>query len=149
MSYVEFQVEFTSGVEVNVLNPNIINIFTVPDHIVKYRFLGNRNLKFLYSVFEKIADKTGNFRQRVDPLATKYRGDPVEMVRQDMLKELNREVERGWMYVNQSAQEYRYTILGAFRGTWQLLFPLKQMRMAANRRRNRQLLDEHGISEVD
>ena len=148
MSYVEFQTEFTSGVEVAVLNPKTIGTFKTPEHIEKYQFPGNRDLKFLYSVFEKIADKTGNFRHRVDALTSQYQGDPVEMLRHGMQKELNREVERGWMYVNQSAGQYRLNIFGAFRGAWLELFPFKQIRLAANRRRNRQLLDELGISEV-
>lgn len=71
------------------------------------------------------------------------------MVRQSIQKELSREVERGWMYVDRSAGLYRLNLFGACRGAWQELFPLKQMRMAANRRRNRQLLDELVISEVD
>jgi len=147
LSYVEFHVEFSSGIEVNVLNSSMIGTFTAPEHVLKYQFPGNRDLKFLHNVFEKIADKTGHFRQRVDPLATKHHGDPVEMVRQGMLKEMNREVERGWMYVDQHAGQYRLNIFGAFRGAWQELFPLKQIRLAANRKRNHQLLDELGISE--
>lgn len=38
MSYVEFQVEFTTEMEVIVLNSKSIGSFATPDHIVKYQF---------------------------------------------------------------------------------------------------------------
>jgi len=145
-SHVDFEVELSSGISISVNNAPSMSAFAIPDNYVQYQFPDCHDLDYLYEIFQKLSNKTGANCQRVDQLTSKYHGKPTEMIRQGILKEFNREVDRGRMYIDHQTQQYCFNTFNAFRFSWMFLFPFKQLRLIANRRRNRQLLDELGIS---
>lgn len=146
VTFVEFNLDFSSGTNVVVSNANALSSFATPEHVVKYQFPGNQDLKSLYEIFQRVAARSGSPRLRVDPLVTRHRGNAIDLIREDMLRELNREVDRGWMFVNHLTNQFCFRVPGAFRATWMELPPFKQIRLIANRRRNRELLTELGLS---
>jgi hypothetical protein len=79
-------------------------------------------------------------RPPVDPLAG---ATPEALLRESMVREMNAQVAAGLMSTDGTA--WRPTWKGAFRFAWRLLFPLKQLQVAAVRKRAAALRAELGI----
>ena len=138
--YVEFCTVMTDGNEVCTNNSSVISSFrTVPEKTV-LQFPQVDDPVRLYTIHEKLLPQYANVVGKQLPL----KGNEVEALCDSMAADCARQIETGYLYVDETGECYRPTWKGAFLMTWKQLPPVSHRLRVRIRRRARRLLKELG-----
>lgn len=142
-SYVEFVRRYDDDIVVQTNNSRQLSSFkSLPgEHTAK--FWDVSDLRRLYQLHCKLAEK---FRQRgrpVNALLSRHGGDAAEFVAQTVLHDtFQKQIATG--YLAACPEGFRPTPIGAWIMTWKELFPFKQLRMRSEKSKADRLLAELG-----
>ena len=124
--YVEFCTEFANGEEIGTLNSHTAYV-TKPDPLKRlFRFPSVQNPLMLYGAHRQLVDRHAPPAARFIPTP----GTEHLHLAHGIEKANRRQVEFGYMYLDEAAGAYRPTLRGAFMMTWKLAWPVKQVRAA-------------------
>ncbi|MBL8848062.1 MAG: hypothetical protein JNG89_00170 [Planctomycetaceae bacterium] len=140
--HVEFVTRFRDGMCVQTNNGNQLSAFTAPpeDHTVQYPDV--EDVAELYRRHRKICDRLTTAPRRFR-LAEEFHNDIEQYIQIAVIREpIEYQVSRGLF--RPAAEGYRLTVLGAFRMTWQELFPWKFIRIQRRDANARRWLAEIG-----
>jgi len=141
--YVEFVRRYDDGVVVQTNNSSELNAFkTMPDEFTT-KFWEEQDIRRLYALHQRLADR---FRQRGQPINrfdTEYRGDTARFVAHAVIEETFRD-QIGTGYLTETPSGFRATPKGAWLMTWKELWPIKRIRRWREKRSAEHLLSELG-----
>jgi hypothetical protein len=69
----------------------------------------------------------------------------ADMFREQNRRTLARQAELGYYFLDESGENYRLTWRGAFRSTWRMLWPLKQIVLRRQESNGRRLAAAAGV----
>jgi hypothetical protein len=143
--FAEFAMKFTDGTTMSVTNSLQPRPFGDAPGRRIYGFQRVRDPARLRRVYRALLarDYGGRPRQPLD-LA-----DPGRLLSEAMTRDYSVQVETGYLRLDDGAQEFRPTWLGAWAMTYRLLSPFRQIREARQRRRAAALLRELGLAGPD
>lgn len=133
--HIEFCTNFADKTELNTLNSEFPGIFNpiAEKEINRLRKVKDPHLLYRIHRF-LLAKRTRTARQLPAP------GDEVNELCRSMVRDLNRQVETGYYYLDAAARKYRPTWKGAFLHTWKLVWPIAWIRKYLEDARNAALL---------
>jgi hypothetical protein len=133
--YVEFCTSFADRSELNTLNSQFPGIFNPIAGKEIYRLRKVNDPRMLYRIHKFIlAKKTRAARLLPAP------GDEVNELCRSMIRDMNRQVETGYYYLDSTSGKYRPTWKGAFLHTWKLVWPVAWVRKYLEDARNEALI---------
>jgi hypothetical protein len=133
--YIEFCSSFADRSELNTLNSPFPGIFNPTAEKEIYRLRKVQDPQMLYHIHNLILAK----RTRTAKILPAP-GDEAKELCRSMIRDLQREVETGYYYLDSAAQKYRPTLKGAFLHTWKLVWPVVWIRMYFEDARNEALI---------
>jgi hypothetical protein len=133
--YIEFCTSFADSSELNTLNSPFPGIFNPTDGKEIYRLRQVQDPQMLYRIHKLILAK----RTRAAKILPAPGNEANELCR-SMIRDLQREVETGYYYLDSAAQKYRPTLKGAFLHTWKLVWPVVWIRRYFEDARNERLI---------
>jgi hypothetical protein len=125
-NYVEFSTRFESDILVNTYNSTVIGSFDPLLNEKKIVFAGMSDLRKMYQLHRFIIERVAE----IGPSDPPKRHDPqkaAEFMATAMQRSYDDQVGTGLLRKDAPAGVYRPTLLGAFKMTWRLLPPLKQI----------------------
>jgi hypothetical protein len=136
--YVEFSTRFADGKVFNTLNSAELNAFPPMPDSVRTQVPSVTDPEELYELHRAVID-----RHAPEGRATTYEpGGEVEFLYQYAFRRLYEEQVRRGVFRPDGADAYRLTVGGAYRLTWGLMPPFKQLRAAGMRREGRRVQAE-------
>lgn len=139
-TYLEFCTEFVNGESVCTNNVGIANI-TRPDPLKRvFHFPAVRNPLVLYGAHRRLVERHAPQAARFIPTP----GTEHLHVAYSSAKAFARQVEFGYMYLDDSSGSYRPTLKGALLMSWKLLWPVKQVRAVMAKRKAAETLRSLG-----
>ena len=141
-SYVEFSTRFASGRLVDTMNSAVLGTFDPLPNETKTTFANQKDLHLLCNLHRFIISDVEKIPASDAPV-TYEPGKAVEYFTGVLVKGYDEQVERGVLRLDEKNGVYRPTIVGAYKMTWRLLFPLKQILTAKRDARARQILAEY------
>jgi hypothetical protein len=133
--YIEFCRSFADRAELNTLNSDVPGIFSPSADKEIYRLRKVKDPRRLYQIHRFLVAK----KLRTASILP-VPGDEVNELCRSMKRDLNRQVEEGYYYLDTAAQKYRPTWKGAFLHTWKLVWPVKGIRIYLEDARNEALI---------
>ncbi len=142
--YVEFTTEFKKKGIIDTNNNPQVGVFPpVPDKRL-YSFPSIRSVHQLYVLHQVLIQKHASHAEAI------ALSDEMEIkeVEKAIVKDLERQVETGYFYLDAAAAAYRPTLKGALIMTWKLVWPIGAIRKKWLTHREKAqikaLLEEHG-----
>lgn len=119
--YLEFYSEFKDGSEISTINSPMVQVFyDMPQKLIA-RIPHVKDVGQLYYIHSHLVG------QRTSPPILPEPGHEAAHLSESMKKSLAQQAELGYLFLDKRTPHYRHTWKGAFRGTWRLLWPLKQI----------------------
>lgn len=129
-TYLEFCTEFVNGESICTNNCGIASVAKFDPLKRVSNFPAVRNPLALYGAHRRLVERHAPPAARFIPTP----GTEHLHVAYTSGKSFARQVEFGYMYLDDSSGNYRPTLKGAFLMSWKLLFPVKQVREALAKR---------------
>lgn len=105
-------------------------IFGDPADERMFRFPMIQDVRQLYALHGQLADRETYGLRPYMRLDEEFSGDPIEYLQAVFYECFQRQADRGWLYLDESNQQWRTTLRGAVCMTWKELYPFKQIRTA-------------------
>ena len=138
--FVEFTTEFEDGSEINTLNSNIIRIFLpIPSKAVR-RIPHLQSVSSLYRVHCHLVAQEAGHTAVLPP-----QGSEVAHLHASFGKDLGKQVELGYYFLDEAAQLYRPTWRAAVVSAWRLLWPAKQIIKHRQSQEGRRIAEAAGV----
>lgn len=136
VNYVEFSSYFEDGSEINTVNNATVRVFYPLRNkvIVKVRHL--KDTGALYQVHLYMARKHPGRAVLPEP------GKEIEHLSQNIKEALAQQAQLGYYFLDEKKQCYRLTWKAAFRTTWRLLWPAKQILQRQEEQEGRRIAAE-------
>lgn len=103
----------------------------------------------LYAVHELITREASRTQKKTLPLIEQFNGDAEAYQRSTMIDELKDAAQAGYLYLAESQQVYRATLIGAVLMTWKLLWPWKQLKLSMRERNADRILAQLRAEAVE
>jgi hypothetical protein len=145
---VEFATRFVDQSSVTTGNSKTPSVFVRPRSKPVYRFPWIQDPVRLYQLHQQLIlrDKAGLAKDVPPP------GAEVERLLDGMRREMQDQLAPRILRLDASGNSYRPTLLGAFRMTWKLLFPMKQLlgmvKLSNAKRLEKSLLMIHAVQSI-
>lgn len=117
----EFLSEFKDGSEVSTLNSSMVQVFYDVPHKRVFRIPHMKDVAGLYRIHSYLVKQTSS------PAVLPEPGRELDHLRESIKESLAQQAQLGYYFLDKSGQHYRHTWRGAFRTTWRVLWPLKQI----------------------
>ncbi len=112
--FMEFWTEFASGNKITTNNNGTPTAFKdVPESQI-FRYPGEMDLRALYTIHQKNLSAYGGGEEKILP----PEGDEFQYMRDSLMKDMELQVQTGYLYLDQSLNMYRPTWKGAFLMMW-------------------------------
>jgi hypothetical protein len=129
-TYVEFCTEFVNGEEICTHNSGTAAV-TKADPLKRvFHFPAVKSPLLLYGAHRRLVDRHAPPAERFIPTP----GTEHLHLAHSLNKAHDRQVEFGYMYLDEASGDYRPTLKGAFLMAWKLAWPVKQVREAMAKR---------------
>lgn len=137
--YVEFSTRYDAGAVFDTLNTAELNAFPPGRQTVRTQAPSVQDPAELYALHRYVMEtRPADGSPWVFPP-----GEAIEYLLEYAFgQSYEEQARRGILYYDRRSDSYRPTLYGAYRMTWGLLPPFKQLRVLAMRRRERRLLAE-------
>jgi hypothetical protein len=129
----EFLSEFKDGSEVSTINSPMVQVFYDVPHKHVYRVPHLKDVASIYPIHTHLV------KQATSPAILPEPGRELDHLRESIKESLAQQVELGYYFLDKSGQHYRHTWRGAFRTTWRVLWPLKQILERRQEREGRRI----------
>jgi len=167
--YVELSTKFSENVSINTGNQPGISAFPIPSGYVNTQHPDLQNISALYEAHLAIMQRHGGGMRPIMELQSKYNGDIAKYLAAGMNGELSKAAEAGCLRLKQiesdqhsssqvanpyqspapdlidQASMFVATLPGAFRITWNELWPIKQIVAGRKYARDRKIRKEAGF----
>jgi hypothetical protein len=135
-AFVNFFTHFKDGTEIDTINTPTVRVFyNVPAKVGK-RIPHLRDAASLFRVHQHLVSQKASLAVLPAP------GTEADFFRAQTRQELARQAELGYYFLDETGENYRLTWRGAFRSTWLMLWPLKQIQVRQLEREGRRLAAE-------
>lgn len=139
--YVEFATHFLNGVEVDTNNSTQQSATIPVPEKISYRLPDVRDPVELFRIHSAFAAQQGTRNQKVMAAP----GTELADINQGYTRDLQRQESLGVLRYDQAADCFRPTLVGAFKMTWKLAWPVKPILGAIEKRRIRTLRQQLGV----
>jgi len=129
----EFNTRLQDGTEISTINTSTVHVFYDLPEKVLTRVPHLKDAASLFRVHQYIV------RQRHSPAMLTEPGTEADSFRKEINHSLARQAEMGYYFLDESGQNYRLTWKGAFRSSWRLLWPTKQILQRRQEREGRRM----------
>ena len=136
VSYVEFTAEFEDGSELDTGNISTVRVFYDSPRKTIVRIPHLKDPNALYQVHLYL------MKQRKVPPCLPPPGTEKEHFIKSVRESLAEQAELGFYVLDETKQRYRQTWRSAYRGTYRLLWPLKQIHQRRQEREGRRIAAE-------
>ena len=137
---VEFSTSFIDGTQVDTNNTKEENPLVIPKTKTVYQFSEVASIARLYQLHQ--CAMAEHACQQKKPLPT---GNYAAMISKEVVEDFTYQIEHGIMKIDSSQSKFVPTWLGAFRFAWLSMFPFKQIRRSARRKKNNAVLRRWGV----
>lgn len=139
-SIVEFSTDLSNGVGICTTTGNDPNPYKPDPLKLMYQFPEVKNPWALYKLHRQVvrAQTEGADADAYLPA----RGDEIRAVSASFTKTLMRQVEFGYLYLDEAAGVFRPTLKGAIIMTWKLAWPAGMIKRALIRRKARRMMNQ-------
>lgn len=139
-SIVEFNTELSNGVEICTTTGSDPNPYKSYPEKLMYQFPEVKNPWALYKLHRQMvgAQMSAGVQSFLPA-----RGDEIRAMSYSFTRTLMRQVEFGYLYLDEAANVFRPTIKGAILMTWKLAWPTGMIRRALIRRKARRLMNRN------
>ena len=148
--YVEFIAQFR-GHDVTMIQTNDnreVSAFPDSPGEPTFRFPHVKDVQKLYALHQALVERHGGGARKYLAVLDEFRGDVAEYLQVRVLREAyERQVQNGFLRYDEARDCFVPTFTGAYRMTWKLLFPVKQLIQARYRNEGRRLEQQLGVSE--
>lgn len=139
VGFLEFNTQLKDGTEISTINTRTVHVFYDSPRMVVNRVGHLKDAASLFSVHQYIVE------QKSSPAVLPEPGLEADFFRQQNRRTLARQADLGFYFLDESGENYRLTWSGAFRSTWRLLWPLKQILLRRQDREGRRLAAAAGV----
>jgi hypothetical protein len=139
-SIVEFSTELSNGVEICTNTGNDPNPYRPYPEKLIYQFPEVKNPWALYKLHRQMVQPHASAPGVYSVLPAE--GDEIRAVSISFTKTLMRQVEFGYLYLDEKANVFRPTLKGAIIMTWKLAWPTGMIKRALIRRKARRLMSQ-------
>ena len=129
-SYVEFSTDFSDGVNINTNNNNEVGAFRETREKAIFKFHEVQDPRALYTIHKRL---TAMHRSAARPVLPPEGQEAAEVVR-SMIRDLERQRQFGYCYMDTGSAAYRPTWKGAVLMTWKLVWPVISIRRVLMKR---------------
>jgi len=142
VKYVQFLTIFRDETVYVTSNSQVLSSFPPRPGCQNNKFPRLANPVQLYEVHQAIVREPSRMRTKSLPLIDEFQGDGVAYQRWSLKRELQDATNAGCLYLHESTQSYRPTLIGAFMMTWKLLWPWKVLQVRERNRNAARILAE-------
>ena len=135
-SYLEFNSGYADGCEINTNNCSDLNVFKQVPEIRVFRFPDVKDPRRLYSLHRELSARYGSNAEKTVP----SKGMEVMYISSSTIRDIAKQAEFGYYYLDKENERYRPTWKGAFLMTWKLAWPIYPIRKSMLRNREKALL---------
>jgi hypothetical protein len=146
--YVQFATRYGDESAYVTSNCDVLLVFPPRPHVHSNQITQVEHAGRLYAVHELITREASRTRKKTLPLFDQFNGDAEAYQRWSIIAELKDATEAGYLYLAESQQAYRPTLLGAVLMTWKLLWPWKQLILLKRQRNAERILAELRAAEA-
>jgi hypothetical protein len=136
VGFLEFDSHFKDGSEINTINTPTVGVFYDVPEKVAHAVPHLRDAASLFRVHQYLVG------QKSRPAVLPEPGTELDFLRAHNRRTLARQAELGYFFLDQSGEYYRLTWRAAFRSTYRLLWPAKQILQRRLERAGRRLAAE-------
>jgi hypothetical protein len=146
---VEFETFYSDESVILTSNSEVASIFPRRPRVRRNHITKVKDPARLYEVHEWLLCKYAPTPKKALPLVDRFNGDAVAYQRCSTIDVLNDAADAGYLYLSESQQAYRATLLGAALMTWKLLPPWKQLQLLKRKRTADQILADLHAAKRD
>jgi hypothetical protein len=142
VKYVQFITRFNDETIYLTSNSKVLSSFPPRPGYHTNKFAGVDNPIRLYEIHQGIVREPSQTHKKTLLLIEEFQGDGEAYQRWSLKREMEDAANAGCLYLDESSQSYRPTLVGAFTMTWKLLWPWKLFQLQARRRNAARILAE-------
>ncbi|HEX8843594.1 MAG TPA: hypothetical protein VF791_03070 [Pyrinomonadaceae bacterium] len=140
-SQVEFSTDFSNGVEVLSNNGQQAVPHKAVPELKLFRFPEVHNPRVLYQLHRRLCARHAQGAESIIPAD----GAETFLLSYGTVKEVRRQAEFGYYYLDEKADLFRLTLKGAFLMTWKMAWPVGSLRKALMKSRARATMRSLGF----
>jgi hypothetical protein len=133
INYVEFVSKFDDGTELDTGNASQVGVFYKPPRATRIRIPHLKDPSALFQVHLYLMKQRSAAARLPEP------GTEKEHFSNSVKKSLAEQVELGFYFLDETKQRYRPTWKGAYRATYRLLWPMKQIHQRRQEQEGRRI----------
>lgn len=139
--YVEFSTSFEGDSSLDTSNSTELSPFDPPPRKTVMPVPGELDLARLYRVHRAVVE-----RRRGDVPKVVAPESAIDHLEESVARDLRDQADRGLFVRDPGSHDWRPTLVGAYRMTWRLLWPVAPVRRWLARRRARRFVEEVGAA---
>ena len=134
---IEFSTRFTDDRNIDTSNMEITGCFKYPATVYKTRLPDVSDIRLLYAAHQKANEIFAPNAERILP---EQGTEDLYLYEKVFLESYEQQIQFGLMRLDHSVNCYRLTLYGAYYMAWQLMWPVKNIRLMLLRKRSTAIL---------